>query len=183
MANCSVLTNAGYQLTLDECAQTASGVFHNRIWAMSLREVLGWTESSTDNVYEDVTFGAGNGIYEMEVEKDTVQWRNEYDEATKSINQILSFRIPDLSIKARNWVQSTKGVDIVWILQLKAGPFQIIGKDTGARLFNLVGSSEGEEAGYAVEYRADNMDELSPHFLDTDVNTTLLTLAAKVATT
>ena len=181
--NCSVLTG-GYILAQNECAQLTAGVWHNRIYLASLREVLSWTESmSTDNLYTNVTFGAGDGFYELEVEKDTVIWRNEYDEASKSFIQALSFRIPDLSITARNFLQSTKGPDMVLIAQLKAGPFQIIGKDSGAQLFSLVGSSEGEEVGYAVEFRAQNMDELSPHFLSTDVPSTITLLNSKVTTT
>ena len=180
--NCSVLTG-GYILADNECASIAAGVWHNRIWIASLREVTGWVVSATPNQYEDVTFGAGDGFYELEVEKDTVQWRNEFDEGSQSFFQALSFRVPDLGIEARNFLQSTKGPDMVIIAQLKAGVFQIIGKDSGANLFSLVASSEGEEVGYAVEFRAQQMDELSPHFLDTDVTTTLATLAAKVTTT
>lgn len=180
--NCSVLTG-GYILAQNECAQLTAGVWHNRIYLASLREIQSWSETVTDNLYDDVTFGAGDGFYELEVEKDTVQWRNEYDEASKSFMQMLSFRIPDLSITARNFLQQTKGPDMVIIAQLKAGPFQIIGKDSGAQLFSLVGSSEGEEVGYAVEFRASNMDELSPHFLDTDVATTIALLDSKVTTT
>jgi hypothetical protein len=180
--NCSVLTT-GYVLSTSECAQLTAGVWHNRIYLASLREITGWTESVVDNQYDDVTFGAGDGFFELVVEKDTVQWRNEYDEASKSFTHSLIFRIPDLSITARNFLQQTKGPDMVLIAQTKAGPFQILGKDSGAQLFSLVGSSEGEEVGYAVEFRASNMDELSPHFLDTDVTTTLATLAAKITTT
>jgi hypothetical protein len=179
--NCQVLSG-GYQLAVDECANYTAGVWHNRIWIASLREVSSWTLSGTDNVYEDVTFTAGNGFFELDVEKDTCQWRNEYDEGTKSFFQSLSVRIPDLSITARNFLQSTKGPDMVIIAELKAGVFQIIGKDSGAQLFSLIGSSEGEEVGYAVEFRASNMDELSPHFLETDEATTLTLLASKTVT-
>lgn len=181
--NCQILTT-GYQLAVNECAQLTAGVWHNRIYLASLREVLTWTESSSiDNQYENVTFDPGDGFYELEVEKDTVIWRNEYDEASKSFIQSLSFRIPDLSITARNFLQSTKGPDMVVIAQTKAGPFQILGKDSGAQLFSLVGSSEGEEVGYAVEFRASNMDELSPHFFITSTAATLALLDSKVTTT
>jgi hypothetical protein len=180
--SCSVLTT-GYILGVDECAQITAGMWHNRVYLASLREITGWTVSATPNQYDDVTFDPGNGFYELEVEKDTIQWRNEYDEASKSFSQSLIFRIPDLSITARNFLQQTKGPDMVVIAEAKAGVFQIIGKDSGAQLFSLVGSSEGEEVGYAVEFRASNMDELSPHFLDTDETTTLALLATKITTT
>jgi hypothetical protein len=180
--NCSVLTG-GYILADNECAQLTQGVWHNRIYIASLREITGWVAGVEANEYSDVTFGAGDGFYELEVEKDTVIWREEYDEASQSFFQSLSVRIPDLSITARNFLQSTKGPDMVIIAQLKAGPFKIIGKDSGANLFNLVGSSEGEEVGYAAEFRAQQMDELCPHFFDTDTTTTLATLNALVVTT
>jgi hypothetical protein len=181
-SNCSLLTT-GYKLAEIECAQLNAGVWHNRIWLASLREITGWTVSATANQYSNVTFGAGDGFFELVVEKDTVQWRNEYDEGTKSFNQSLIFRIPDLGIAARNFLQSTTGPDMVLIVQSKAGPFQIIGKDSGARLFSLVGSSEGEEVGYAVEFRAQNMTELSPHYFVTTEVLTLANLATKVTTT
>jgi len=180
--NCSVLTT-GYVLSVAECAQLTSGVWHNRIYLASLREVLSWTAGVTPNQYINVTFGAGDGFYELVVEKDTVQWRNEYDEGTKSFSQSLIFRIPDLSITARNFLQQSKGPDMVLIAQIKAGVFQIIGKDSGAQLFSLVGSSEGEEVGYAVEFRAQNMDELSPHYFVTSEVLTLANLAGKITTT
>lgn len=179
--NCQILTS-GYQLAVNECASYTAGVWHNRIWIASLREISSWTESATPNVYEDVTFTSGNGFFEMDVEKDTCIWRNEYDEASKSFIHSLSVRIPDLSITARNFLQSTKGPQMVIICELKAGVFQILGKDSGAELFSLVGSSEGEEVGYAVEFRAQNMDELSPHFLDTNEADTLTLLANNTVT-
>lgn len=180
--NCSVLTT-GYKLSVAECAQLTAGMWHNRVYLASLREVLSWTESATPNQYEDVSFAPGNGFFELVVEKDTIEWTNEYDEATKSFTHRLGFRIPDLSITARNFLQNTKGPDMVVIAQMKAGPFQILGKDSGAVLSELKGSSVGEEVGYTVAFAANNMDELSPHFLDTDTNTTLALLATKITTT
>lgn len=181
-SNCSLLTT-GYKLAEVDCAQLTAGVWHNRIWLAALREITGWTAGVTANQYNNVTFGAGDGLFELVVEKDTVQWRNEFDEGSNSFSQSLQFRIPDLSITARNFLQSTTGPDMVLIVQSKAGPFQIIGKDSGARLFSLVGSSEGEEVGYAVEFRAQNMTELSPHYYVTSEVLTLANLAAKVTTT
>lgn len=180
--NCSVLTT-GYKLSVAECAQLTAGMWHNRVYLASLREVLSWVESATPNQYEDVTFGAGDGFFELVVEKDTIVWTDEYDKATKSFTHRLGFRIPDLSITARNFLQNTKGPDMVVIAQMKAGPFQILGKDSGAVLSELKGSSEGEEVGYAVAFAGENMDQLCPHFLDTDTNTTLATLATKITST
>jgi hypothetical protein len=59
----------------------------------------------------------------------------------------------------------------------------VIGKDSGANVFELNGTSEGEEVGWTFEFRAENMEELSPHFFDTDLATTLATLNSKIATT
>lgn len=181
MACTTALLTGGYQQP--ECANDTAGVWHNRIWLATLSEVLGWTASANPGEYEDVTFGAGDGFFELVVEKDTAIWSNGYDEPSKSFFQSFSFRLPSLSLAARNFLQSTKGVDMVLITHLKAGVFEIVGKDSGCQLFSLEGSSDGENVGYSVEFRAQQMDELSPHFLDTDVTTTLTTLASKVTTT
>jgi hypothetical protein len=80
-------------------------------------------------------------------------------------------------------MESLAGPDIVAILELKAGVFKIIGKDSGAKLFSHVGTSDQAEVGNMFSIRAENMSENCPHFLDTDEADTLATLAGYVVTT
>ena len=182
MAQCELLTG-GFLAGEDNCNQVAAGVYHNRIWLANLDEITAWTATSTDNQYDAITFAAGQGLFALKLDKDSVIWREEYDPETKSYYQEFTGKIADLGITARNFMESLGGPDMVAILELKAGVFKIIGKDAGAKLFTHVGSSDQAEVGNVFSIRAENMDEPCPHFLDTDESDTLATLAGYVVTT
>ena len=182
MAQCELLTG-GFLAGEDNCNQVAAGVYHNRIWLANLDEITAWAASSTENQYDAITFAANQGLFALKLDKDSVIWREEYDPETKSYYQEFTGKIADLGITARNFMESLGGPDMVAILELKAGVFKIIGKDSGAKLFTHVGSSDQAEVGNVFSIRAENMDEPCPHFLDTNEATTLVTLAGYTVTT
>mgnify|MGYP000166697586 CR=1 FL=1 len=173
----------GFLAGEDGCNQVAAGVYHNRLWLGNLNEITAWVADTVENQYTDITFVAGEGLFAYRLSKDSVKWREEYDPQTKSWYQEFSGKIEDLGIEARNTIEQLAGPDIVAVLELKAGVFKIIGKDSGARLFSHIGSSDAADVGNQFSIRAENMSEPCPHFLDTDENTTLLTLAGYEVTT
>ena len=182
MPACSLLTG-GFLAGENNCNQVAAGVYHNRIWLANLDEIVSWSTSSTENQYDAITFEAGQGLFALKLDKDSVIWSEEYDPETKSWYQEFSGKVADLGITARNFMESLAGPDIVAILELKAGVFKIIGKDRGAKLFSHVGSSDQAEVGNMFSIRAENMSENCPHFLVTDEDGTISALAGYVVTT
>lgn len=182
MPQCELLTG-GFIAGENNCSQVAAGVYHNRIWLGNLDEITAWSGTATPNQYDDITFDGANGLFALKLDKDSVIWREEYDPETKSWYQEFSGKVADLGISARNFIDSLAGPDIVAILELKAGVFKIIGKDSGAKLFSHVGSSDQAEMGNTFSIRAENMANPCPHFFDTDEDTTLLTLAGFEVTT
>jgi hypothetical protein len=182
MSACSLLTG-GFLAGENNCNQVAAGVYHNRIWLANLEEILAWGSSATPNQYDALTFGAGDGLFALKLDKDSVIWREEYDPETKSWYHEFSGKVADLGITARNFIESLAGPDIVAILELKAGVFKIIGKDAGAKLFSHVGTSDQAEVGNMFSIRAENMSEPCPHFWDTNESTTLALLQSYESTT
>lgn len=182
MPACSLLTG-GFLAGEDNCNQVAAGVYHNRLWLSNLDEITSWTVGATPNEYTDIVFTATNGLFALKLDKDSVIWREEYDKETKSWYQEMSGKIADLGINARNFIETLAGPDIVAVLELKAGVFKVIGKDSGAKLFTHVGTSDQAEVGNMFSLRAENMSEPSAHFFDTDESTTLSTLAGYEVTT
>ena len=182
MPACSLLTG-GFLAGEDNCNQVAAGVYHNRLWLANLDEITAWTVGATPNEYTDITFTGTDGLFALKVDKDSPVWREEYDPETKSYYQEFTGKIADLGITARNFLDTLSGPDMVAIVELKAGVFKVIGKDSGAKLFTHVGSSDQAEVGNMFSIRAENMAEPCPHFFDTDEATTLATLAGYEVTT
>ena len=179
MPNC-VLTGGYSQST---CPLPASGVYHNRCWIGTLAEINTFYEGSTSNEYDLIDFVGSNGLFAVTVHKDGVIWSETKSEDDDTYSQQLEFRIVDHSITARNYVESLLGVDIVCIVEIKAGVFKIIGKDSGARLVQDNATTEADANGRTCIIRADEMPEPCPHFWNTSEANTLAKLASYEVTT
>ena len=97
MPACSLLTG-GFLAGENNCNQVAAGVYHNRIWLANLDEIVSWSTTGTDNQYDAITFEAGQGLFALKLDKDSVIWREEYDPETKSWYQEFSGKVADLGI-------------------------------------------------------------------------------------
>lgn len=178
MAACAVVD--GYKQ--NTCPLPTPGAYQT-LYIANLSDITGWTGSGVDNEYEAITFGAGKGLYKYQVQRDSVILRNEkQEEENGAINytQEATFKILDMSIAARNAIDGMNGVDVVVIGRTKAGTFEIVGFDNGARLAVHVSSTESADLGHMVTIRAINQPGPTKHFLDTNVTTTLALLETYV---
>ena len=178
MAACAVTD--GYKQ--NTCPKPTPGAFQT-LYIANLADITGWTGSGVDNEYEAIAFAAGKGLYKFQVERDTTIIRSEKQaEENGAINytQEATFRAIDMSITARNAFDGLNGVDVVVIGRTKAGTFEIVGFENGARLAEHVTSTEAADLGHMVTIRALNQPGPNKHFLDTDVATTLALLESYV---
>lgn len=165
------------------CPLPSSGAYHNRIWLATLSEINTFYAGSVANEYNLIDFVGSNGLFACTVHKDSVTWSETKAEDSDSYDQQLEFRLVDHSITARNWAESLLGVDIVAIVELKAGVFKIIGKDSGGRLALDNATSAEDGNGRTMTIKANMMPEPCPHFWNTDEATTLAKLASYEVTT
>ena len=170
-------------ISQQSCPLPASGAYHNRVWLATLDEVNTFYQGATANEYNLIDFKGSNGLFACTFHKDSVFWRESKSEDDDTYSQEIEFRLVDHSIEARNWVESTLGVDIVAIVQLKAGVFKIIGKDSGARVVQDNATSEQDGNGRTMIIRASEMPEPCPHFFNTSETNTLAKLASYEVTT
>ena len=177
MPSCAVTD--GYKQ--NTCPTPTPGAYQ-AFYVANLADIVSWTGSGTANEYNAITFGAGKGLYKWQVQRDTVVLREERqdEDGTTNYTHEATFRVMDMGIEARNRIDELNGVDVVVIGRTKADTFEIIGFENGARLALNVRTTEGAEVGHTVTIRAINQPGLAPHFLDTDVATTLATLEGYV---
>lgn len=166
----------------NNCPLPTPGAYQT-LYLYNLADVVSFTGSGVDNQFEAITFAAGKGLYKYQVQRDTVIIRSEkQEEENGSINytQEIMAKMLDMSITARNAVDSMNGVDVGAIGRTKAGTFEIVGYDNGARLANHVSSTESADLGHAITIRAINQPGPTKHFLDTDETTTIALLETYV---
>lgn len=148
----------------------------------NLSEIASWTAGAS-GIYSDVTFDSGKGLYRFEVKKDSMIFRETLqggDQSLGSYDQDLEIMIASLGTDARNFVDSLNGPDIVAFVPLKNGKVLILGKDIGCNMVENEASSEQDAYGERVVLRATQMPEKRFEFFDTDVDTTIAKLEAKV---
>jgi hypothetical protein len=148
----------------------------------NLGEIASWT-AGTEGIYTNFTMDAGKGLLRFEIKKDSGIFRETLeggDQDLGSYNQEYEAMIASLSTDARNFVDNTNGPDFVVFAPTKNGRVFVLGKDIGAKLVENEASSEQDGYGERILFRATQMPQKRFELLDTDTDTTIALLEAKV---
>lgn len=151
-------------------------------YAANLNEIASWT-AGADGIYTSFTMDGGKGLYRFEIKKDSGIMREVLEggeESLGSYNQDFEFMIASLSADARNFVDSLNGPDGVFFVPSKNGRVFILGKDIGCRMVENEATTEQDGYGERVVVRATQMPQKRYELFDTDTDTTIAALEAKV---
>ena len=88
--------------------------------------------------------------------------------------------IASLSTTARNFVNDKNGPDFVIFAPSKNGSVFIVGKDIGTKLVENEASTSQDAYGERILFRATQMPQKRHELFNTDVDTTIAALEAKV---
>jgi hypothetical protein len=172
-----------------ECPGETPGAY-DTFWLFNRDAVTAFTltaipgpGASTSNTVEDITFTPGEGFYQVVARKASVVGREEKqdnDTDATDYTHEFDFRLTDLSSEARDWVNDLNGANLGAIIRTKGDKFILYGYNDGVQMKVNNMSTEAEELGEFVTMRETQVGEKTRRFFDTDVTTTLATIASKV---
>lgn len=139
--------------------------------------------AGSGDIVEDITFDSGAGFYQVVAKKNSVVARFELqDDDTGATNYTheADARDVDWSAEALAFGKSMDGANLGMIVHTKGGKFILYGYNDGMKKAVHNGSTTAEELGQFYTFRETEVSEPPRIFLDTDENTTLAAILAKV---
>lgn len=155
---------------------------YDTIYLFNRDEVASFTAGAGD-VVEDVTFTSGEGFYQVVGKKNSVVARAEKQDndtdATDYTHEV-DIQLTDLSITARDFVNSLNGASLGAIVRTKGDKFLFYGYNDGVQMKVNTMSTSADALGYFITLRETQVSELPRIFYDTNAVTTLAAITSKV---
>lgn len=131
----------------------------------------------------DITFNAGKGFFQVIATKGSVIAKESLVDAESgtSYTPEVTFNLADVSTEARDFVNALNGPEMGVLVQSKTGDWFLFGYTEGLTMkVNDFTTEAGTSFGEMVTLRATDVNEKRRIFFDTDADTTLSNITAKI---